>query len=391
MRGIKPLVVLGLTVAFGGLSLGAMTVEEVIAKHVEARGGDRWDSIQTMKITGSYTAFSETNAFTLHRKRGNKYRVDGNRVGSDLTIGFDGETAWYLSDDSRETIEDLDKAMLMREVDFATPFFDYKERGFEVKLLGQVDFEGVEAIGIELKRPDESTETWYLDPQSYLELGLVSPGNDWLGPVERRTYYDDFREVDGVMVPFFTEAQWYTRHRIMAVDKIETNVDVDDDLFRMPLPPGMDLLGSLAGSWNVALSTRRQPDAEWQDSERTSTIEALINGGMLQESYRTPSGVEVLRTYSYDRFNERYRITQIDSHRNQMNVQEGAFDGNGKLLASNVETGTSFIGGEGTFHGRLSIFDITDGGFKVEYETSTDGGESWFLSAKATYSRSDDE
>jgi hypothetical protein len=40
-----------------------------------------------------------------------------------------------------------------------------------------------------------------------------------------------------------------------------------------------------------------------------------------------------------------------------------------------------------TFHGRLSIYDITDDGFKVDYETSVDGGENWFVSAKAVYTR----
>ena len=31
--------------------------------------------------------------------------------------------------------------------------------------------------------------------------------------------------------------------------------------------------------------------------------------------------------------------------------------------------------------------DITDDGFRIEYETSTDGGETWFVSGKASYQR----
>ena len=96
---------------------------------------------------------------------------------------------------------------------------------------------------------------------------------------------------------------------------------------------------------------------------------------------------EVLRNFSYDKYNERYRITQIDSRRNQIDVQEGVFDDDGKLVVSNLETGTSWSGFGMTFHGRMSLFDITADGFKVEYETSTDGGENWFLNGKATYTR----
>jgi hypothetical protein len=78
-------------------------------------------------------------------------------------------------------------------------------------------------------------------------------------------------------------------------------------------------------------------------------------------------------------------VTQIDANRTQLNVQEGNFDDAGRLVVSNVDTGTSWSGFGMTFHSRVSVFDVGDGGFKVEHETSTDGGQNWFLNAKATY------
>ncbi len=51
----------------------AETVEQVIARHVEAHGGaQNWGAITSIKITGSSTAFSEVTPFTLHRKRDDK-------------------------------------------------------------------------------------------------------------------------------------------------------------------------------------------------------------------------------------------------------------------------------------------------------------------------------
>jgi len=389
MRAIKMLAGLGLAAAISSAPVGAATVEEVIAKHIEARGGARWNEIETIRIEGSYTAVSQVNPFTIRRKRDRRYRMDTTMIGAPSTTGYDGETLWNNGRRGLSAIEGLDRSIFLRDVDFATPFFDYRERGFEVKLLGTVDFEGMDAIGIELTRPDDGEETWFLDPATYLEMGRVSPGNDWLGPVERRTYYEDFREVDGVMIPFLTEAQWYTRHRLLEVDRVETNLAVDDELFVMPPPEGMGPLAALVGSWRVTAAERRQPDADWEESELSSTIEASMRGAMLQEEFTRSTGTPVVRTFSYDRFNERYRITQIDGRRNQLDVREGNFDDEGRLIASNVETGTSFSSRGTTYHGRLSIFDITDEGFKAEYETSTDGGETWFVAAKATYSRND--
>lgn len=390
MRGTYPLLALGLVVAAVAAPAAAMTVEEVIAKHVEARGGQRWGEMETMKVIGSYTAFSKTKPFTMERARGNKLRMDYMMGDFPVVTGFDGKLAWSDSGQGPEPLEELDRSVLIRDADFTTALFDVDAMGYEVKLLGEVDFDGMDAIGIELKREDGLVETWYLDPETYLETGRISPGNDWLGPVERITVYDDFREVGGVKIPFYVEAQWYTRNHIMQIETIEMNVDLDEGLFAIPMPPGMAELAALAGTWNVALRTRQQPGADWQDAERSSTIQSHMRGGLLEERFSTDDGMEVVRTFSYDRFNERYRVTQIDSRRSWMNVQEGIFGEDGKLVVSNIESGTPWSGFGMTFHGRVSIYDISDEGFKVDYETSTDGGESWFLNGEAIYARGEE-
>ena len=71
-----------------------------------------------------------------------------------------------------------------------------------------------------------------------------------------------------------------------------------------------------------------------------------------------------------------------------MNVQEGDFDENGRLTVSNVDSGTTWSGFGMTFHSRFSLFDITDDGFRAEIETSIDGGKTWFVNGKATYTQS---
>jgi hypothetical protein len=365
----------------------AMTLGDVIAEHVKARGGEKWEAVNTMKISGSFTAFSETHPFAVQRKRDHKYYMDVVVLGSPRVIGFDGDLAWSMSGDDPSLVDGLDRKVLMRDVDFATPLFDYEARGFKATLLGEVEFDGMTTIGVELVRPDESVETWYLDPKTYLERGLISPGTDYLGETPRTTFFEDFRDVQGLKIPFYVESQWLTRSRVTQIDEIVTNLEVDDALFVMPPPAGMGLLAPLVGTWTVAVARRRGPDDEWQESERESTISATLRGGLLEERFNMGDGAAVIRTLSYDKFNKRYRVTQIDGRRNQMNVQEGEKDVDGRVVVSNLETGTSWSGRGTTYHSRMAIFDITDEGFKMEHETSTDGGESWFLGARATYAR----
>jgi hypothetical protein len=317
------------------------------------------------------------------------YHVVSGLLGSMTVEGFAGLSAWSDWGGGSEVLDGLDRAILAREADFVTPLFDHAARGFRLKLVGEVDFEGSPAIGVEVDRGDGSAETWYLDPRSFLALARVSPGNDVFGPVERRTYYDDYRDVDGVKLPFYVEAQWYTRQFVYEVASVETNVAVDDAKFGLPLPPGMAPLAALAGSWKVALSSRQHPGAPWEESERTSQTEARLRGALIEERYATAEGIEVVRCFTYDQFHKKYRVTQIDGRRTQLDVYEGDFDDSGRWVVSNVATGTSWSGFGMVFHTRLSISDIGPDGFTLEHETSTDGGETWFLDAKAAYARAE--
>jgi hypothetical protein len=375
-----------------GAPVAAATVEEVISKHVEAKGGqDAWNAIESMRITGSFTAFSQVSPFTLHREREQRYHIDHVLDGKLVVIGYDGNVAWWDNhwyQEGAQKISGPDLGVVMRETEFTTPLFDYEGKGFAVKFLEENEIEGIPAIGIELTRPDESVEKWYLDPDTYLELARLSPGSDFGRATEQQTFYDDFREVEGVQIPFFTETQWYTRDRVMVIDSVEVNVDIDDALFSMPAPPGMGPFMVLDGSWKVSVQQRNQPEAPWNESERESTIESLMGGAAMRERF-TSQGNEVIRVLSFDRFQERYRVTEISGRTGLMDVREGEIGDDGRLVVTNVESGTTWSGFGMTFHARMSIFDVESDSFAVEFETSIDGGENWFLNGKAAYTRAE--
>ena len=378
----------------------AMTVDEVIAKHIEARGGiEAWAKIHNLKATGDYTGFSKVSPFTLHRERTSpqgvgKYHLDHILDDKQVTIGFDGETPWWINlwyqVPWAQKISGQDLKVFMQDVDFESPFFHYQDKGYKVELLGEGDLDGQKALKLQLTRPDESVETWYLDPETYLELGYDSEGSDFGRPAPQRAFIEDFREVDGVMIPHFIEKQWYTRDRIMEIGKIETNLEIDDNLFRMPLPGDMGLMQAMVGEWSVKSERRQSPEAPWQESEATSTIHARLGGAMLEDNFVSAQGIEGIRHLTYDRFKERYRMTQINSYTSHLDVQEGTF-ADGRLTVSNAETDTPWQGFGRTFHQRMSIFDITPDGFKIEAEQSVDGGENWFVNLKASYTRKTEE
>jgi len=381
-------VLLGLAVS----PSGAATVEEVIAKHIEAKGGRAaWAAIESIEMSGPFTAFSKVEPFVLQRKPGNRYHFDTVQNGHKYEVGYDGERLW-TDDHMRQpgataVKEGPDMAALMRDVEFATPFFDYQERGFTVKLIGETEIEGFPAIGIELTRPDETVDSWYLDPESYLELARASPGSDFGRAMPTLTFFDDFRELSGVMLPHYVESQWYTRSRILVAEKVTINSEIDDAIFAMPAKPGMGPLLDVAGDFKVAVAQRSQPGAPWQESERTGKVVSLVGGAILREEFASDAGDSGICNLSYDQFRETYRYTQIVDSQNFLDVLEGNFNDEGVLVLSNVETGTTWSGFGMTFNARVSYLDISADGFKLHTEISIDGGESWFLAVKQEYAR----
>ncbi len=374
--------------------LQALTVEEVIAKHIDAHGGlENWQAIESLKLSGQFTGFSKTRPFTLLRQPG-KYHLDHHLGDKHVVIGHDGEQTWWVNGwygiDWAIPVSGPDLTALERDFDFPTPFFDYQEKGHQVKLVGEVDFEGQELLQLDVTRADGTEEQWYLDPETGLEVARTSPGSDFGNPMPQQTVFDDFREVGGVVIPHFTESQWYTRDRVMEIESVEVNVELDQDLFAFPPPAGMAVLAPMVGDWQVKLEHRSRPDAPFEETETSATITSLVDGALIQEQGVDEDGQQVVRTLSYDGFQKRYRMTLINRFTTHLDVQEGELDDDGRLVVSNVDTGTTWQGYGFTFFGRTSFADVSEDGFKVEQEMSMDGGENWFVIQKLTYTRAGD-
>ncbi len=371
--------------------LGAATLEEVIEKHVEARGGrENWDKISTLRIMGDYTAFSKVEPFTLTRARENSYVLDTKMNGRVVITGYDGAVTWWDNHwfkEGAQRMTGVDAEVAKGDAHFINPLWNYAELGMQAEYLGETEYEGMPALGIKLTRPDGQEETWYLDPQTYLEYARTAPGSDFGRPLPQRTFYDDFREVEGVKIPYLVETQWYTRDRVMHVAKIEVNVEVDPAYFNMPAPEGMADLLHMVGRWKVAVAQRSQPDAPLRESELELEIGSAMDGKVIESHYSTEEGQEIMWSLSFDTFRKAYRLTEFRSSRGYMDIQQGTFDDAGTLTLSNVATETSYQVADLTVHGRFNVSEITPDSFKIEREASIDGGESWWVAVTETYTR----
>lgn len=260
-KTLLPFALLAAALLLGATSAAAQepTLDEIVNRHLEARGGaEAWRAVRSMQAEGTYTAFSIRGPFTWV-KDGERYHFDGLWGGKIVKIYIpgDGSGLWrndWMGEEAKVApMPPIDHGLAAREALLATPLLDWRERGLEVRFEGRGEIEGEEGWKLAVRWPEGSLpgvagdidETWYLDPSTYLEFARTRTGSDFGGPVDEMTFFDDFREVGALRVPYRIETHFRTRHRVMEIDAVRIDVELADDTFTPPAesiaaPPATD-------------------------------------------------------------------------------------------------------------------------------------------------------
>lgn len=386
-----------LTIVFLSLAnvMASDDVADIVGKHILAKGGlEAWSETQTMLVKGSYTAFSIPKPFVLSRARDDGrvlYHLDHYLGEKHVIIGHDGNLAWWINPwydmDWAIKMGPVEARALNQDLDFPTPFFGWKDKGYDLQLQGIADFEGRDCFKISLQRDEESKETWFLDCETGLERARISQGQDFGQPEEQTTFFDDFRDVNGLIIPHYVESQFGIRNRVMEIESIVLNEPMDLTLFQMPMPDGMEALFGMVGEFEVTQELRMRPDAPWTPSETRSHIKSFDGAGMIEERIQsTVLGMEatLVRLWSYDRFSKVYRAVQYDDLTHRMSLFEGEMN-DGVLEVSNIKSDTPWPLYGQQFHLKLRFERLEDQEFRITTFLSSDQGENWMEYLRQTY------
>jgi hypothetical protein len=226
-------------------ALEDLDVEAAIARYEAARGGRaRWRALRSLRMTGTYAAFSEDSDFELVRRRDDQYRLEFSMLGGPAIRARDAEGPWgrhaLLLPEAGRIEEDPYKSQFERESLFEPPLIDPRAKGVEVALLGPGEIDGVATIGLELTLPGGARETWHLDAGSFLEVAVDSTVIDHTQlpePMRQRAFYGDFREIDGLTLPFRLDLEFGARLEAMRVESVEVNPEIDAARFSPPPAP----------------------------------------------------------------------------------------------------------------------------------------------------------
>ncbi len=212
------------------------TVDAILEKYVAAIGGREAQRKITTRVTRGRVdvpGFSFGGKVEVYAKAPNKSLtvMDVEPMGL-VRTGFDGRTGWILAGNGSETTGRADRAALV-DVDFYRDI-KLKELYTRLKVIGKVKEGFRQAYVVEAVPPGGSAESFYFDVESGLLVrrDLTRPSST--GTTRAEVYFHDWREVDGVKIPFRMTQVMPTRKLVTTIEDVKHNVPVDDAIFRKP-------------------------------------------------------------------------------------------------------------------------------------------------------------
>jgi hypothetical protein len=231
-----------LAAMLGPLGTSAQTVDEVIAKNIQAHGGlEKLKAVRTIRITGKFSQGSFRAGFLQENKRPEMVREEAIIQGLSQIQAYDGKTGWQVSPfggrKDAELLSQDDLKGLQLDADIDGPLVDYKEKGHKAELVGHDSVEGTDCYKVRLALKNGDVRYYFLDTDSFLEIKMENQANIRGAVQFSESYFGDYEQVNGLYFPFAFEGgpKGSPQRTKYTVEKIEVNIPLEDALFTMPV------------------------------------------------------------------------------------------------------------------------------------------------------------
>lgn len=241
-RYLTCLVLCGLTVMTNTtMAQDKVTVEDVIKLHIKQLGGEEKlkaiKTIETQSVMLLPGPTGEMEAEVDQIQDGNKFLMVMNLPGlGEIQQGSDGKHFWTINPFQGDKLMDKEETAMARE-QFSSPFPALQWlKGYDGKITmkGEADVDGTQCYKLEFTPAvgNPMTRFFAVDSGQMLRMDAVQKG--MAGEVKVEVYPSDFKEVDGISVPFKQVTSMEQGELTMEVDSIKFNEEISASKFKLP-------------------------------------------------------------------------------------------------------------------------------------------------------------
>jgi hypothetical protein len=222
--------------------VGAQTVDEVIARHLEARGGvERVRALNSLRMTGRMTIGTDASEpFSLELKRPNKTRVEFAVKGQVAVQSFDGTRGWvvmpFAGITEPQVLPPGEPRELAEQADIDGPLLDYRAKGSRAELVGKVKLASGEAFKVKLTLRSGGVRFFFIDAQTGFLVRAEGHRPAAQGASNFVNIFSDHRKVQGLVLPFRVESapEGSDEKQQLVFSSIELNVPIEESRFAVP-------------------------------------------------------------------------------------------------------------------------------------------------------------
>lgn len=212
--------------------------EALMAKYVDALGGQAaFDKIKNRVMEGSLdiaAAGIKLSLAVYSERPARMYMVADSDATGRIESGVVDGIAWENSAMRGAIVKDgAEKADALRDATFDRLIY-WKDGAKSVECVAVADVDGKPAYKVVLTPKEGSAQTFYLDKETSLpvqvEAEMVAAGQK----ITLVSKPGDYRQVDGVKIPFSIKQVVMGQERTMTIEKVRHNVDLPADRFALP-------------------------------------------------------------------------------------------------------------------------------------------------------------
>jgi hypothetical protein len=213
----------------------AQDLGKIIDQYVKAVGGSKiLSKLQSISIDGTFSGTGEAKpgTYSLRVKQPNRYYSEIRSDGKTLIESYNGKSAWHQIENGEINTLLGPQAV---EIEAAGQYYNSRLQNLGKKkigaaFVGHAQLRGRDTLQVELTYPTGVQWQIFFDSQTH----LIAEERATIAGIPQEIYYDDYRSVNGIKVPYKIELQRGNATYSIVVTQVLVNETVGERVFDFP-------------------------------------------------------------------------------------------------------------------------------------------------------------
>jgi hypothetical protein len=238
MKTIKTSLLMLLTL-FCVIVTNAQTVDDIIAKHIDALGGkDKLSQINTIYIESNTSVMGNDAPTKTYIVNGKDYRNESDFGGQSIVRVITDKDGWqinpYQGASDPTALADEEFKGFADEIYVPDVLVNYAANGGKVELAGQEKLGDINAYKLKYTNKYGVETDYYIDPATWYVIQATTTGNAMGQQVTVTTSLSNYQKTDfGVYMPYTIHLDMGQFALDVTTQKVEVNKDIDPKIFEM--------------------------------------------------------------------------------------------------------------------------------------------------------------